>query len=297
MLKPFLNDFLAYCKNLNLAQNSVKELLRYIRQFDDYLQEQRLVKVNHITYKHVVNYATKDAPAPTTVKARIWALKKFISFLHLNEHLKDNIAKDLNPPKIPKKGTLFLTEKELETVIKYAAADLHSKFGWRNFVVILLMALMGFRKSSVVLLNREDIDLQNGRIFIKEKGYEDKRPVQIPSAVLALLREYMIRFGIQSGPLFLNNRKKRMRPDGVNKIVYKIKKELLDRGYDFAQNLHPHLFRHSAATQLNEAAGLTVTKEILGHRNVQNTRKYIHLAPTSYGAYMKRHPYFSAKGI
>jgi len=54
MLKPFLNDFLAYCKNLNLAQNSVKDLLRYFRQFDDYLQEQRLVKVNHITYKHVV---------------------------------------------------------------------------------------------------------------------------------------------------------------------------------------------------------------------------------------------------
>jgi len=54
MLKPFLNDFLAYCKNFNRTQNSVKDLLRYIRQFDDYLQEQRLVKVNHITYKHVV---------------------------------------------------------------------------------------------------------------------------------------------------------------------------------------------------------------------------------------------------
>jgi len=49
MLKPFLNDFLVYCKNLNLAQNSVKDLLRYIRRFDDYLQEQRLGKVNHIT--------------------------------------------------------------------------------------------------------------------------------------------------------------------------------------------------------------------------------------------------------
>ena len=37
MLKPFLSDFLIYCKNLNLAQNSVKEILRYIRKFDDHL--------------------------------------------------------------------------------------------------------------------------------------------------------------------------------------------------------------------------------------------------------------------
>ncbi len=92
--------------------------------------------------------------------------------------------------------------------------------------------------------------------------------------------------------LFYGKKKQRLKPDAVNKIVNKLKGLLIDKGYQFAQKLRPHIFRHSAATQISEIAGLSVTKEFMGHRNVQNTKKYIHLSPTAYGQYMLRHPYF-----
>jgi len=98
---------------------------------------------------------------------------------------------------------------------------------------------------------------------------------------------------LTTGPLFFSRNNKRLRADAIDKIVGKIKKSLLNEGHNFANNLYPHIFRHSAATELNNIAGFDITREVLGHRNVQNTRKYIHLSPTSYGAYMKRHPYFS----
>ena len=296
MLKPFFNDFSAYCKNLNLAENSIKEIFAYINQFNAFLNEQRLTTVKQIVYKHVFNYVTKDTPAPSTVKARIWAVKKFIAFLHLHEYIKDNIAKELKAPKIPKKETGFLTEKQLKIIFTYLSKNLDKSNGFRDFLIILLMAATGLRRYSVVALDKEDFETQSHRIFITEKGFQNKRPMQVPFAVSALLQEYIMRLEIKSGPLFLNNRKKRLKPDGVNKIVNKIKKMLLAGGYDFASRLHPHIFRHSAGTQIYEVAGLTVSKEMLGHRNVQNTRKYIHLSPTSYGDYMKRHPYFLRKG-
>ena len=295
MLKPFISEFNDYCKNLNLAQNSIKEAVSYINQLNNFLKNEPVKEVKYLTYKHLVSYVIHDVPKPTTTKMRIWALKKFFAFLHLQGHITTNIAKELKPPKIPKKETDFLNENELKLIINYLIKNLNKSNGWRNFLIVLLMAVCGLRKSSVVAINKEDFEPQNNRLLIREKGRPTKRPVCIPLAILMLIQEYIHRFNIEDGPLFLNKRHKRMQPDGVNKIVHKIKEELLSSGYDFAAKLHPHLFRHSAATQLNEVAGLKITKEMLGHRNFQNTRKYIHLSPTAYGEYMKRHPYFNRK--
>jgi site-specific recombinase XerD len=109
MLNGFFDDYLTYCKTLALAANSTKELTRYIKQLDAYLVNDGPTKLAQLQYKHLVNFAISNQAAPTTVKARIWAMKKFFSFLHLHDYIKDNIAINLSPPKIPK--------KELKTVI------------------------------------------------------------------------------------------------------------------------------------------------------------------------------------
>ena len=297
MLNGFLDDYLTYCKTLALAANSTKELVRYIKQLDAYLISDGPAQLSQLQYKHLVNFAISNQAAPTTVKARIWAMKKFFSFLHLHDYIKDNIAINLSPPKIPKKETRFLTENELKIVFAALAEKSNYINGLRDFVIVLLMAITGLRKSSAVALNVEDFDAAGHSLTVTEKGLPGKRLLQIPSAISTLLNEYIGRCDIKKGPLFLSRKKQRLKPDGVNKIVNLIKSRLLKEGHDFAQTLHPHIFRHSAGTQLNEVAGFSITKEMLGHRNSQNTRKYIHLSPASYGAYMKRHPYFRAKEL
>ena len=292
MLKPYFAEFLDYCKTLSLAETSIKDLSRYIRQLDDYLNENASTCVSQLNYKHLFNYTVSNNAAPTTVKMRIWAIKKFFNFLHLHEYIKDNISKDLMPPKIPKKETSFLTQNELKIIFEHLAQRIILPYGLRDFIIIYLMAVLGLRKSSVVSLNTEDIDIQNLRIFIEEKGTKWKRPIAIPAVLLMLIEEYISNTKINQGPLFLTRNKKRLRVDAVDKIAGKIKRSLLNEGHIFANNLYPHIFRHSAATELNDIAGFDITREMLGHRNEQNTRKYIHLSPTSYGSYMKRHPYF-----
>ncbi len=297
MLNGFLDGYLTYCKTLALAANSTKELVRYIKQLDAYLISDGPAQLSQLQYKHLVNFAISNQAAPTTVKARIWAMKKFFSFLHLHDYIKDNIAINLSPPKIPKKETRFLTENELKIVFAALAENSNYINGLRDFVIVLLMAITGLRKSSAVALNVEDFDAAGHSLMVTEKGLPGKRLLQIPSAISALLNEYIGRCDIKKGPLFLSRKKQRLKPDGVNKIVNLIKSRLLKEGHDFAQTLHPHIFRHSAGTQLNEVAGFSITKEMLGHRNSQNTRKYIHLSPASYGVYMKRHPYFRSKEL
>ncbi len=297
MLNSFLPEFYAYCKALNLALNSIKNLKRYLSRLNDFLNAQNLVSVEQITYAHLSDFAAFNNAAPVTVKARIWALKKFFAFLHLYDYIAVNNANALSTPKIPKKETGFLSKDELKIIFSYLIKNINKNNGWRNFLIISLMTLVGLRKSSVSALDTADFDAANNRLFIWEKGNKDKRILYIPLALSQFLREYMLRCHIRRGPLFLNNRNKRLRPDGVNKITGRIKNELLDEGHKFAGNIHPHIFRHSAATQIGNVATFAVIKEMLGHRNNQNTRKYIHLSPVSYGVYMKRHPYFNQKEL
>jgi len=60
-------------------------------------------------------------------------------------------------------------------------------------------------------------------------------------------------------------------------------------------HIYSHIFRHTAATQLNQVAGLEVTKQILGHRRLDSTKQYVHLNPDVFAEYMRRHPYMKIK--
>jgi site-specific recombinase XerD len=292
MLNCFIDEYLIYCKSLALSPNTLKELKRYVKHLDTYWQNNGPDKLTQVKYKHLIRFVISGNAARTTIKARIWAMKKFFCYLQLNGHIKDNPAKELSPPKIAKTETRFLTESELKIIFNCLAANSHNTNGLRDFIIILLMAICGLRKSSVVALDREDYDATGHTLSLQEKGLPGKRTIPIPSVICRLVTEFIERTDKQTGPLVMNRKKHRLKPDGVNKIVTTLKKHLLNQGHSFANILHPHIFRHSAATELNEVAGFTLTKEMLGHRNNQNTRKYIHLSPSSYGAYMKRHPYF-----
>jgi len=297
MLRLFIKPFLDYCRSLCYAEKSIKELRGYIGALNEFINKQHLTEISQVQYNHLLNFVTSAPATASTIKARVWTVKKFYGFLMVNSYIKDNIAAALIPPKIPKKETRFLTGEELKIIFEGLHKRLNQAHGLRDLLIIALMATLGLRKTTVVALDVDDIDLQFGRIFIREKGHYQKRPSLIPLVVLELLQEYITVHHRSSGPLFLSVRKRRIPADYVNKIVQRLKEELLADGHDFAQHLHPHIFRHAAATQLNETGGIDLTRQVLGHRRIENSRRYIHLSASSYGGYMKRHPYYSKERI
>jgi hypothetical protein len=44
---------------------------------------------------------------------------------------------------------------------------------------------------------------------------------------------------------------------------------------DLGMHIHSHLFRHTVATHLNRIAGIEVTQHALGHKRMENTKRYI----------------------
>ena len=151
----------------------------------------------------------------------------------------------------------------------------------------MLLGFLGLRLSCILCLNIEDVDLQEGLLWIREKG-SILRDLCIPQILCSLLAKYLDILNLKQGPLFLSKRKRRI----SERTVQHIFKKAMDK-LDIDKHLHAHLFRHTAGTHLNKVAGPAITQHVLGHLSRKSTEIYTHLNPDQYAVYMRKHPYMS----
>lgn len=298
MLQINITNFLQYCKNSNFSERSIDSLSFRLNEFNQFLNLGALDNFNDIRYLQLSQFvADFNNPSPHVKKARVWALHQFFHYLKLQQLIENNIARQLPYPKIEKTVPQFLTRAEFLQILDYftqQAIDLH---GFRNLILILLLGLLGLRTATIVALNVDDVDLIESRLWIQENGYrgQNKKSIALPQVVCQLLAEYIrqlqshfMTFSRQPAPwpLFISKRNQRLARRSLQAIFYKITQKLA-----LNKKLHPHLFRHTAATQLNQLAGLQITQFVLGHQSQQNTHQYAQLNPEIYAEHMKNHPY------
>ena len=91
----------------------------------------------------------------------------------------------------------------------------------------------------------------------------------VSGEALQVLREYLDSEGIKRGKCFRMSYSK----------VWRILRGLGEEG-GLEIPLHPHLLRHTRASQLRlEGVALEDIKELLGHSNIQTTLIYAHIKP------------------
>jgi site-specific recombinase XerD len=200
----------------------------------------------------------------------------------------DNIALKLPYPKIEQKVPQFLTVDEFKLILSHFAKQATTASGLRNLVIISLLGFLGLRTATIADLNITDIDLAESCIWIKQKGvkHPHKKSLPLPQVLCRLLAEYIQSLNRNQRPLFMSKRNQRLARRSLQSIFYNVAKKM-----EIDKKLHPHLFRHTAATYLNQIAGLEITQFVLGHLTQQNTRQYAHLNPNIYVLHMKQHPY------
>lgn len=288
MLHPYIEQFLHYCQASNFPPKSIEALQARLRQFDRYCQTIEMATIADLCYKHLLAFvADFDTPSVHVKKNRIWALRHFYHFLKLNHIIDDNIARHIPYPKIARKVPRYLTNDEFKRILRHFCEQSNTSTGLRNLIVIMLLGLLGLRLGAVLALNVEDVDLDAGLLYIREKG-RSKRLMPLPGILCQALRSYLKADGRHRGPLLLSKRKKRLSERTVQGFLLTVMAEL-----SIDKHLHAHLFRHTAATHLNKVAGPDVTQHVLGHAARSNTVQYTHLNPDIYAVYMKKHPYMN----
>ena len=137
----------------------------------------------------------------------------------------------------------------------------------------------GLRVSELLELNVNDIDLNDNVVKVFGKGSKE-RIVPIGDYATIALRKYineyrisLIKKGIITDKLFLNNHGREMSRSGFFKLI---KKMAIEKG--IKKEISPHTIRHSFATHLLEGgADIRSIQELLGHENMSTTQIYTHV--------------------
>jgi site-specific recombinase XerD len=286
MLNRLIKQFMEYCHLADFSDRSIQALLIRLKEFSAYLKKEKIRSIKKVGYLDLVAFvADFHSPSVHVRKSRIWALRQFYHFMTVYDHVPENIATNLPYPKIEKTVPQFLTQDEYKQLLHYFCKKATDLTGLRNLVIIMLLGTLGLRTRTLTGLDIQDVDIQCGLLWVKEKGGR-RRNLVLPKTLCKVLDQYLNISERTDGPLLLSKRKRRISPRTLQDIFRSAADEL---GID--KRLHARLFRHSAATHLNKASGIEVTRYVLGHHRRANTLKYAHLNPDKYAAYMLLHPY------
>jgi integrase/recombinase XerD len=211
----------------------------------------------------------------SSIARHIVAVRSLYAFLSKDQGI-ENVAKDVNPPKIPKRLPKALSIGDIELMIAAYGEDLA---GIRNRALIETLYATGARVTEIIQLNIGDISRTEGdTVTVKVRGKGGKeRLVPMGKFAQHALDQYLTRArpsmarSSQSDALFINEKQgSRLTRQSAWQIVMKAAEKA-----GIERDISPHALRHSFATHLLDGgADIRVVQELLGHSSVTTTQIY-----------------------
>ena len=273
----------------------------YLRLVSRYLETQKIVDVQAITaavlndFQHWLFYEPTHRGTARSVASQnqvLVVIKSLFRFLTEEGFLVKDPAEGLHyarePQTLPKN---VLTPQEARKVIE--APDTMTTLGYRDRAILEVLYATGIRKSELLNLTVADVNLEEELLRINQgKGARD-RVVPLSKIACSFLETYIK--GIR--PELLKNRtsnrlwiSQQARPLGKTTLDCLVGKYA--RVAKIKKHVTPHVWRHTCATHLlQNKANLRHVQEILGHRSLVTTERYLRLTITDLKeAHHKYHP-------
>ncbi len=307
MSEQHLDAFLSYLANVR--QCSVRTVECYscaLHRFSEFLVSMwgeggrfDWSRVDYPVIRRYLAYLSRARYTPTTVSARLAALKAFFRYLAREGAVPLNVAALARAPKKPKRLPSVLDKTEVENLLD--TPDPSGPLGSRDRAILELLYASGIRVAEACGLSVEDIDLETRRARVLGKGGKE-RIALFGRPAAGALREYVEggrelllgknRRGVHEEALFLSKTGRRLAPNAVRQIV---RRNVLRACT--GRPATPHSFRHTFATHLLDAGtDLRTVQSLLGHESLSSTQVYTHVSLRHLReSYQKAHP-LSAEG-
>ncbi len=302
MSHQHLDAFLGYVANVRgCSPRTAEAYARAVQQFADYLghiwgHEQAFDwdRVDYPVMRRYLAHLSRSRYAPTTISARLAALKAFFRYLAREGVVKLNVAALARPPKKPARLPSVLDHSEVAGIL--SAPDPSTPLGLRDRAILELLYASGARVSELCGLDLEDVDSSARTARVEGKRGKQRtvlfgQPAEAAlDAYLAEARPALLRAGRRGrddGALFLSCRGRRLRTGAVRALV---RKWVLHS--ETGQPATPHSFRHTFATHLLDGgADLRSVQALLGHQSLSSTQVYTHVSLKHLReSYQKAHP-------
>lgn len=276
-MKAYIEKFLVYLKNERGL--SARTLTAYRRDLDLLLQfleagdipEPRQVTQHHIrafiAQRHRMGLGGKSLQR---LLSAIRSLFRWMLREGLAEH---NPATPVRAPKSPRHLPATL---DADSIGQLLDIPCDTPLAFRDKAIMELFYSSGLRLSELASLRWEQLDLPSGMVTVTGKGNRTRMvPVgRMASEALLQWRKNRGAFASFEQPnVFVSQRGTAISPRTIQaRIRYWAKRQ------GIAQNIYPHLLRHSFASHMLESSGdLRAVQELLGHADISTTQIYTHL--------------------
>ena len=270
--------FLNHCAvERGLSKNTVAAYRRDLDKFVIFLSEAKLA-IAEATSANIIDFAgflRNSGLSESSIARHVVAIRSLYAFLSKDQGI-DNVAIEVNPPKIPKRLPKALTISDIESMIASNGEDIA---GVRNKALIETLYATGARVSEIVQLYVGDISRSEGNtVTVKVRGKGGKeRLVPMGKFAQHALDQYLTRSrptmlkNAREEALFLNEKRgTRLTRQSAWQIVMKAAEKA-----GIERDISPHALRHSFATHLLDGgADIRVVQELLGHSSVTTTQIY-----------------------
>lgn len=211
-----------------------------------------------------------------TVGMRASHLRRVLQYLKKHRYRVLDYS-EIELPKRAKAKTKYLTAAEIEEFIGVVGRRCRGYSHvnrLRNVAIVRLLATSGVRVGELCALNRDDI--RDGSFEVVGKS-KDSRPCFVNSKTLKAIDEYLALRTDDLPALFLSNQGlcDRITTDSVRRIFFFA---CLNSRF---KDITPHTIRHSFATKaLDRGIDIRYVGEMLGHQNINTTKRYTHCTNT-----------------
>jgi len=319
-MKSAIEKFLAYLRSVrNASAHTLRNYASDLEQFHTYLTPPdsppvKLVDIDHRVIREYLGYLHDQQLQKSSMARKLAALRSFLKFCAREGMVRENAARLVATPKLPKRVPSILSAEEMNEFLDglamfqesrakgrpaqrvRAAQDSATPLLQRDRAILELLYASGLRVSELTGLNVDDVDRKERMLRVLGKGNKERIIPYGSKAEEALERYWPIRAklmarvssGGEARAVFLSHEGRRMGNRSVARVVKKYVRLMNING-----DLHPHSLRHAFASHLlADGADLRAIQELLGHSSLSTTQRYTHASIRQLmEVYDKAHPH------
>ncbi len=266
--------FLRALAGRNLSPQTLRAYRGDVRQFVAWLRETNGVAetpadVTRLDATEYLAHLAGRGLSGVTRARKLAALRELFRYLEGIGVVSRSPLAGVETPKREQRGRSYLSPEEYNRLL--AAAGGHP----RDFCILTLFLQTGVRIGELCALRTDDVDLPGRVLHVREGKGQVARDIPLEKKATQALKTYLAtRPVLAPDALFLSRSGEPLREWGVRDLLAKYCQLA-----GIARKVVPHSLRHTFAShKARQGVSAFMLRDILGHRKLDTTQIYVHLA-------------------
>lgn len=264
-----LNQFIEFCEKVELIHEWTEVTPGMVRRFEMGLMSGKL------EFGEGESKRRPKAMAAKSVRRKLSSLRALFRYLMREGKLDDDPTEVVVTPKIGRRLPVFVPDYKMDELLDEEMTGSDGFKELRDVMILMMAYYTGMRRSELVGLKVDDLDMSAGIVRVTGKG-DKQRIVPLLDDLVEEIQSYLeARTALVKGKhsfFFITDAGK----PANDKYIYRHVKDALGKVTSLSKR-SPHILRHSFATALlNNGACIEAIRELLGHSGLAATQVYTH---------------------